>query len=492
MLLREVLAAIPDIELREKQITQIRGIAYDSRLVREGYLFVAMKGERTAGTHFLRQALDRGAAAVAAEEETGLESEVAAIKVPDGRRFLAQASRAFFRDPSSQLRLVAITGTNGKTTTSYLVDAVLRQDLRRACVVGTIGNKIGDRTFPTERTTPEASDLMRFLQQAVLAGCTHGVLEVSSHALAFKRVWGTKFKVGVFTNLTPDHLDFHKDMESYFQAKRLLFMPEGENQVEQAVLNLDDPYGRRLADEISCPVLKYGFNPSADIHVIESHKRLDGMQLQMATPAGPLSLQSRLVGRPNLYNIMAATGAALCLGVDLQTIRLGIEALPGIPGRMETIDAGQLFTVIVDYAHTPDALENILATIRDLPHCKVVTVFGCGGDRDRQKRPVMGAIAARMSDFVIATADNPRTEDLSSILNEIEAGLREGPAGYSLIPDRREAIRSAFSTARKGDLVLLAGKGHEDCQIIGSRALPFDDRVVARELIQELIQRSVN
>ncbi len=486
MLLREALVEMPGVELKERKPTRIRGISYDSRLVREGHLFVAIKGEKTDGRLYLRQAIDKGAAAVACEQETGVEKEVTVLRVPDARLFLAQVSRLFFQDPSAQLELVGITGTNGKTTTSYLLDAIYRQARLRSCLVGTIGMKIVDQSFPTERTTPEASDLLHFLRQAVLTRCTHGVMEVSSHSLVFKRVFGVRCVLGVFTNLTLDHLDFHKDMESYYRAKRLLFMPEGENNVRRAVINTDDPFGRRLAHEIPCPVLRYGFEPEADIRVTEIQQRVDGSEIRIATPSGNLRIESRLVGRPNVYNITAATAAALSLGLDLRDIRNGLESLEGIPGRMEMIEDGQLFRVIVDYAHTPDALENLLRTVSELPHGKVLTVFGCGGDRDRQKRPAMGEIAARLSDFVIATSDNPRTEDPQTILAEIETGLREGAAGYALIPDRREAIRTAFGMAGKGDLVLIVGKGHEDYQIIGTRAFPFDDRGVARDLIEQL------
>ncbi len=487
MLLSEALQKIPGVELKESQPTRIKGIAYDSRLVRKGFLFVAMKGEKTDGAFFLRQAVQKGAAALAAEADLGSEYGIAQIKVPDARKFLAQISRLFFQDPATQLKLIAITGTNGKTTTSYFVDEIYRQAAIRSCLVGTIGMKIAGQPFPTERTTPEASDLLLFLRQAVMTHCTHGVLEVSSHALAFKRVFGTKFTVGVFTNLTQDHLDFHRDMESYYKAKRLLFLPEGENHLEKAVINIDDPYGKRMATEVPCPVLSYGFDPSADVHPIASFNRVDGTDFRIVTPAGELAIRTALLGRPNIYNIMAAVGATLALGLDMETIGKGVEALRGVPGRMERIDGGQLFTVIVDYAHTPDALENLLVTIRELPHEKVITVFGCGGDRDRTKRPAMGEIAARMSDFVIATSDNPRTEDPKAILDEIEQGLRKGPAGYATIADRGEAIRSALLMARKGDLVIIAGKGHEDYQIVGGRAFPFDDRAVARDLIRELL-----
>lgn len=486
MPLKEVLTQLSGVELIGDPQVRISGIAHDSRRVESGFLFVAVKGENTDGMRFLDQAIKRGASAFASENHPPAQLDIPALKVPDARRFLAEISRIFFKDPTSRLKLVALTGTNGKTTTSYLTESILQRAGLQVCLVGTNGMRIGDHPFPTSHTTPEASDLMSFLRRAVMADCTHGVLEVSSHALALKRVYGAKFAVGVFTNLTPEHLDFHGDMESYYRAKRLLFVPEGGNQIDWAVINTDDPYGRRLAAEISCPRVSYGFTSGADIHLRSHENRAEGVDLHIETPKGDLTVRSRLVGRPNIYNIMASGGAALCLGVELDFIREGIESLEGVPGRMELIDAGQPFSVIVDYAHTPDALENLLETVSALPHGSLITVFGCGGDRDRTKRPMMGEIAGRMSDFVVATSDNPRSEDPLAILDEIEKGLREASGRYQLVPDRRKAIGLALSMARKNDLVVIAGKGHENHQVIGARALPFDDRVVARELILEL------
>jgi UDP-N-acetylmuramoyl-L-alanyl-D-glutamate--2,6-diaminopimelate ligase len=456
--------------------------------VQKGDLFVAIKGERTDGARYIAQAIDKGAAAVASERRLDPEPQVPSLVIADARKFLAEISRIFYQDPSRKLKLVGITGTNGKTTTSYLMDSIYSRAGIRSCLVGTLGMKIGAKSFHSDRTTPESSDLIRFLRQAALEHCTHGALEVSSHSLALRRVFGAKFAVGVFMNLTRDHLDFHKDMESYFQAKLLLFTAENGNRIEAAVINTDDDYGKRLTRMVRCPVTRFGFHEAAEIHVLEYHSRADSTDLALATPAGEARFHLRLVGRPNIYNVMAATAAALCQGVDLSKIREGVEALKGVPGRLERIDAGQDFTVIVDYAHSPDALENLLKTVSQLPRAKLITVFGCGGDRDKTKRPIMGEIATNMSDLVLATSDNPRSEDPLDILKEIEAGLRRGPAPYTIIPDRRQAIDSAVSTARTGDVVVIAGKGHEDYQIIGSQVIPFDDRKVAWELIRHRME----
>jgi murE/murF fusion protein len=484
MLLGEALKKIPGIKWTGNPDTAISGIAYDSRTVRKGDLFVAIKGEKSDGARFIPQAINSGAAAVAAEQAIEIAAQAAILTVPDARQFLAQVSRIFYEDPSSKLKLVGITGTKGKTTTSYLMQSIFDQAKYRSCLAGTIEMKIGSRSHHSSHTTPESSDLMAFFRQALEAGCTHGALEVSSHSLILKRVLSAKFAVGVFMNLTHDHLDFHKDMESYFQAKRLFFTEENDSRLEAAVINTDDDHGKRLADSIHIPVLRFGFKPPADICVLDYQCNADGTHLLLATPAGEIRFNTRLIGRPNAYNIMAATGAALALGIPVDTIRGGVEALAGVPGRMELVEAGQDFTVLVDYAHSPDSLENLLQTVNQLPHKKLISVFGCGGDRDRAKRPIMGAIAGRSSDYVIATSDNPRTEDPLAILKEIEPGLRQGSAPYTIQPDRRSAIESAILMAQTGDVVVIAGKGHEDYQILGTKVIPFDDRKLAAEIIR--------
>ncbi len=486
MLLNELLRGISGIEPGDYPETRVEGVAYDSRRVKRGDLFVGIKGEKTDGTRFVPQAIERGASAVATEESFGERLSIPTIRVPDARRFLAEAARIFYHDPAAQMTLVAITGTNGKTTTSYLVDAVFRQAGLRSCLLGTTGIWIGRQQFPCDRTTPESPDLQLFLRHAVMGGCTHGALEVSSHALFLSRVYGTRFTVGVFTNLTQDHLDFHHDMESYYRAKRMLFTDEGRNAIEKAVINTDDPYGRRLMSEAAGPVLSYGFDPAADIRATASCERADGTDMAVQTPGGTMTMATKLLGRPNVYNVLAAIGASVAAGMDLESIRLGIEGVEGVPGRMERITAGQPFQVIVDYAHTPDALEKLLATLRSLPHRRLITVFGCGGDRDRGKRPVMGEIAARLSDRVIVTSDNPRTEDPLAILEEIREGLRKGTAACEMVENRRDAIALAIDEAQDGDTVVIAGKGHENYQIIGTRIFPFDDRSVARDVIRKL------
>ena len=489
MLLVDLLSQFPEVQWKGNTALNIQGIAYDSRTVQKGDLFVAIKGMTTDGKRYVPQALSAGASAIAAEGELPLPSNVPALVVSDARHFLAQASRILFDDPASKLRLAAATGTNGKTTMVHLQDSIFRAAGLKTCISGTLGMRIGDQAWSSERTTPESSDLVRFLQKAVQSGCTHGCLEVSSHALSLKRVYGTRFQVASFSNLTPEHLDFHVDMESYYQAKRLLFLPQGENHVDVAVINVDDPWGRRLVDEIDASVCKYGFDDRADVYPLAVSHGTKETQLRIHTPLGLLQGTTRLMGRPNTYNTLAVVAMSIALGLSLEDIRAGIETADRVAGRMEGIEQGQRFRVLVDYAHTPDALRQALVTLSELPHSKIITAFGCGGDRDRSKRPLMGEIAATGSDIVFLTSDNPRTEDPFAILRDIEVGARRGSAECHTIEDRREAILAALSRAEPDDIVLIAGKGHEGYQVVGERRLPFDDRQVARAILEQLLKQ---
>ena len=484
MILKNALREIPEIEYPENIDIPFHGIAYDSRSARKGDLFVAVKGEKSDGALYIADAAAKGAVAAAAERPPGDNLSIPYIRVKDARKFLAVISHVFYSSPCSELKLAAVTGTKGKTTTVWLLDSIYEQSGLASCLMGTIEMKIGGERFASVHTTPEAPDIDKFFRRAAQLECTHGALEVSSHALALKRVYGAKFTVGVFTNLSHDHLDFHGDMESYFQAKKMLFTPLNGNGIEAAIINTDDVYGKRMADELRVPVTTFGFHASANIHAADWQSRLDGSKLVLNTPEGEIVIHSRLVGRANAYNIMAATGAALRLGLTGEQIRAGIEAVAGIPGRMERVYGAQDFLVVVDYAHTPASLENLLETAKQLPHQKLITVFGCGGDRDRAKRPIMGEIAARLSDVVFVTSDNPRSEDPAAIIKEIESGMKKGKADCRINPDRRAAIQEAICLARKDDIVIIAGKGHETYQLIGGTKLPFDDRLVAAEAIR--------
>ncbi len=458
------------------------GVVYDSRRVTPGGVFVALRGLKTDGAAFVPEAVAAGAAAIVSEQpDAG--GTVPWVTVRDARLALALLAAEFFGHPSRDMLVVGLTGTNGKTTTSYLVNAIFEAAGTACGLMGTVTYRIGPRALEATRTTPEAPELQDFMRQMVEAGCGACVMEVSSHALALRRADGIRFAAGIFTNLTRDHLDFHADMEDYFAAKRRLFqmLPEGA----PAVVNADDPRGASLAASVGRPVT-YGISKPADVTPGPLSFTLDGLRFEARTPQGTVRVQSRLVGKPNVYNILAAVAATTALGVPADAVERGITSLPGVPGRFELASAaGDDITVIVDYAHTDDALRNLLETARAMAPRRLITVFGAGGDRDRTKRPLMGMVAARLSDLVIITSDNPRSEDPLRIIDEVKRGAesetRQRNGRVMSIPDRREAILDAVRRAAAGDVVLIAGKGHEKYQEIGGRTYAFDDVAVARE-----------
>jgi UDP-N-acetylmuramoyl-L-alanyl-D-glutamate--2,6-diaminopimelate ligase len=470
----------------EAAVGVVRTIAYDSRTVEPGDVFVALKGLHTDGTTFARQAIDRGAVAIVSEQPSPADAKVAWSVVDDARRALAVLAAAFFRHPSGDMQVVGITGTNGKTTTAYLLASIFDAAGLSSGLLGTVGYRIGSELREATRTTPEAPDLQSMLREMVDAGCRACAMEVSSHALSLRRVDDMTFAAGVFTNLTRDHLDFHADMEDYFQAKRRLF--EMLPRDAPALINVDDPRGSSLTEVGGRPVT-YAINRPADIAPGPLSFSLEGLAFDVRTPRGTISVTSRLVGRPNVYNILAAVATGTALGLSFDAIERGVSALDGVPGRFQVVsNARDEVTVVVDYAHTDDALRNLLETARPLARGRLITVFGCGGDRDRTKRPLMGAVAGRLSDVIVMTSDNPRSEDPGRIIEEIQRGLtadtrRDSDQRTLAILDRREAIAKAIGLARAGDLVLVAGKGHEKYQVIGSQVLPFDDVAVARDAL---------
>jgi UDP-N-acetylmuramoyl-L-alanyl-D-glutamate--2,6-diaminopimelate ligase len=470
----------------EAAVGVVNTVAYDSRMVQPGDVFVALRGQHADGTAFARQAIDRGAVAVVSEQPAPAGTTVAWTVVDDARRALAALAAALYRHPSSDMQVVGITGTNGKTTTAYLVASIFDAANLRCGLLGTVGYRIGSELREATRTTPEAPDVQRMLREMVDAGCRACAMEVSSHALSLRRVESMSFAAGVFTNLTRDHLDFHADMEDYFQAKRRLF--EMLPRDAPSLINIDDPRGLSLTEAGGRPVT-YAINRPADITPGPLSFSLGGLAFDVRTPRGTVRVDSRLVGRPNVYNILAAVATATALDLSFDAIERGISALEGVPGRFQVVSGSRdEVTVVVDYAHTDDALRNLLETGRPLARGRVITVFGCGGDRDRTKRPLMGAVAGRLSDVIVITSDNPRSEDPGRIIDEIQRGLtadtrRDRDQRLLAIVDRREAITEAIALARPGDLVLVAGKGHEKYQVIGSQVLPFDDVAVAREAL---------
>ena len=471
----------------------ISGLAYDSRNVSHGTLFVAIKGLKTDGHLYIKAALDKGAAAILAEHEpTGIviPDNHPFIITMDTRKAVAIAAVNYFRNPSRELSVIGITGTNGKTTTSYIIRSILENAGNKVGLLGTILWSDGNKISEAEHTTPEAVDFQCLLRKMASNGCTFAVAEVSSHSLALNRVYGTDFSTAVFTNLTQDHLDFHPDMEDYFRAKSLLF--SGMSLNHSSVINSDDPFGRRLLEMSSCRKYSYGLDSSADIRGENVSLTINGIEFDLTTPAGHIHIKSNLVGIHNVYNLLAAAGAALSSNIPLDKIASGVSSVTSVPGRFERIDSGLGFSIVVDYAHTENALRLLLEAARQFSPKRIITVFGCGGDRDRGKRPLMGSTAVELSDHVIVTSDNPRSEKPEEIIKEvvsgIDAAIKTGTArsaGYVTIPDRRSAIEEAIRTAEEGDIVLIAGKGHEDYQIIGRERVRFDDREEAIKAVSK-------
>ncbi len=481
---------------------EVPGIAHDSRKVKPGYLFVAVRGFHSDGHQFISQAVRKGAAAIIAEEGGSGEGTdtIPIIRVPDSRAALARMAAVFYGHPSRKLKLIGITGTKGKTTTSYLVKSILEAAGHTTGLIGTIDYRVGTKIYPAPNTTPESLDLQKLLSEMVDAGAEYCVMEVSSHALALGRTEGCAFEAAVFTNLQQDHLDFHKDKESYFEAKLLLFT--GLAPGKAAVVNADDAASQKIIQIRKTAVSTFGTSDRADIRPVgKIGHGISGLSFSVQTPKGVIGVESPLVGKFNVYNILSAIGAGFALGFDAGVIARGIKSMKAVPGRMEKVDEGQPFGVVVDYAHTEDSLAGLLDAVRAMAESKIITVFGCGGDRDRTKRPKMGAAALAGSDVVIVTSDNPRTEDPLVIIGEIETGMSEagiklkpangnpfvvtGKTPYYVIPDRHEAVATAIGLARPGDVVVLAGKGHEDYQLVGEKKIHFDDREAAREEIRK-------
>jgi UDP-N-acetylmuramoyl-L-alanyl-D-glutamate--2,6-diaminopimelate ligase len=470
----------------------VMGVEYDSRRVREGSLFVAFRGGTTDGNHYIPQAVAQGTRAIVTDSAAGFAAavahpDVAVIEVAHGRRALAGIAANFFAHPEAQLKLSGVTGTNGKTTTAFLLEAMLRHCGRKTVLAGTIEYHAAGRIFPAPHTTPESRDLLELFREGVDGGATEAVMEVSSHALDQERVSGLHFDVAIFTNLTRDHLDYHGSMENYFAAKLKLFDGSAGSPPRVAILNQDDAYGATLKTHARSPLIyTYGLR-QGDFRAERLQMEPSGMHFAMVTPQGEVPIATRLTGGVNVYNLLAAGAAALARGLSLEQVAQGAASLEFVPGRFQSVDCGQDFAVVVDYAHTDDALRNIIAVAREFVSQRggrVITMFGCGGDRDRSKRPLMGRAAGAGSDVVVLTSDNPRGEDPVAIIDQVLPGLRDTPAPVIVEPDRHHAIELAIAEARPGDLVLLAGKGHEKTQTIGGRVIPFDDVAIARHVLR--------
>lgn len=506
MRLRELIALSETEESAGDLDQEISGLCYDSRQVSAGNVFFAVTGETSDGHDYIAETVSRGASAYVYAKPGAWPRSVASVRVKDVRRTMGLWGAHFYNRPSQRLKLVGVTGTNGKTTVTYLLESILKAAALEPGVLGTINYRFKDRIVPAHHTTPESLDLQRMLAEMAAAGVQAVAMEVSSHALAQERVRGLEFDVGVFTNLSRDHLDYHRDMDEYFAAKSRLFsdyLSVSPKARKAAVIYGEDPRAGaliELARAHGLEVWTYGEGQHWDVHPLVIEKDVTGLRGKIAAKQRALEFASSLIGTANLQNIMGSAAAGLALGLAPECVAEGINRLRAVPGRVEKVDNPCAITILVDYAHTPDALEKVLAAVRPLTQGRLITVFGCGGDRDRGKRPVMGEIAARLSDLVLVTSDNPRSEEPSAILSEIEAGIgktglkkfrlpglgsrvadHQGERGYLLEPDRRAAIRTALDWAQPGDLVLIAGKGHEGYQILGTGKIHFDDREVARE-----------
>jgi UDP-N-acetylmuramyl-tripeptide synthetase len=466
--------------------TEVLDVTHDSRQAGAGYLFAAVKGKMDAH-RFVNEVMKQGAVGVISQRERPADFTGGWIEVAEIRRAMALAAAEIHDHPSRELQLVGITGTNGKTTTTYIVAAIAEAAGETVAMTTTVEYRVGGERWKAERTTPEATDMQRILRRAVEAGCRMAVMESSSQAIDLHRCDALQYSVAVFTNFTRDHLDYHGTMDNYFAAKRKLFDASLGGTPKNSVINMDDERVAKLAGELESDggmtVIRYGLCEGTDVTATDVEHSLEGMRFTLRTPAGDRPLHSPLVGRPHIYNILAATATGLALGYDLDVITRAIESCEGAPGRFERVPHAGDFAVVVDYAHTDDALVNVLQTAREVVRGRIITVFGCGGDRDKSKRAPMGEAAANLSDVVILTSDNPRTEDPEAILADVEVGLRETSKPYEKIADRREAIERAIAEARAGDLVIIAGKGHEDYQIIGHETFHFDDKEVAREAL---------
>jgi UDP-N-acetylmuramoyl-L-alanyl-D-glutamate--2,6-diaminopimelate ligase len=488
MELAEILDGIACVRVSGPSDPSVHSIAYDSRKAAADAMFFALPGEKVDGNRFVSEAIGRGAKVIASStaRPADVSAEITWIEIPAGkeRRALAQAAANFYGHPAGALKLVGITGTNGKTTTAFLVDSIVQTAGFTSGLVGTTGYRTPQGSRKATNTTPESLDLQEMFAEVRDAGGSHAVLEVSSHSLAFERVWGCHFAAAIFTNLTRDHLNFHKTFEDYFAAKRRLFEGTGAGAPDVAVINADDSYATRL-EGLAKRTLTYGLKGELDLTTKKFALSFKGLEFTAQTPAGKIEVRSPLVGRINVYNILAAIGAGIALGIPNAKIEEGIASLALVPGRFQQIDEGQPFYVVVDYAHADDAMRNLITTARELnPSGRIITLFGAGGERDRSTRPLMGEAAGSLSDLVILTSDNPRTEDALRIINDVVVGLQKVNGNYRIEQDRETALGMAFDEARAGDIVLLAGKGHENTQILRDRTFEFDDREKAREILR--------
>lgn len=481
MKLLDIITDIHNANIKGDASIDISGIAYDSRSVSKGCVFVCIKGYSTDGHDYINDAIRRGAVAVVVQQDTEVPEGITLIKAEDTRHALAFMSRAFFGYPSKNIKLIGVTGTNGKTTTTYLIKSILEVSGFSTALLGTISNIVGGKAVEASRTTPESYDLQQMLKEMADVKTDYCIMEVSSHSLELKRVAGCTFNVGIYTNLTRDHLDFHGTFENYLKAKMKLF-----DISKTAAVNIDDEYSSEVLKGIKIPVISYSVDGGSDVRAVDVEITSKDSRFTLIYMDKMIPVVLPLPGRFNVYNALAAACACLAEGISLENIKMGLECCMGIPGRSEVIDSGRGFTIIIDYAHTPDGLENILNTVKEYAQGRIITIFGCGGDRDKTKRPLMGETAGTLSDICIVTSDNPRSEEPMAIIEDILPGVKNSSSNYRVIVDRKEAIKTAISIAQKGDVVVIAGKGHETYQILKDRTIHFDEREIVADILKTM------
>lgn len=465
---------------------EITGIAYDSRKVEEGFVFVCIQGLKVDGHNYIEQAIEGGAKALIVEKAILPMKDITIIQVDNSRKALAMISSKFYSSPTKNMNIIGVTGTNGKTTTTHLVKNILETNNVSSGLIGTISYQILDKEYKANNTTPESLELQKLFREMLDLEVDTCVMEVSSHSLDMDRVAGIEYKVGVFTNLTPDHMDYHVNIENYKNAKTKLFY-----QTSLAnIINIDDRYGREIAHQIKdlkVPLVTYGVKEKADIYAQNISISPKGTNFELITPTFRGNVKIATPGMFSVYNALAASGVCYVLGYDFEQIKKGLESIQGVPGRFESVQNTGNYTIIVDYAHTPDALENTLNTMKEFAEGNIITVFGCGGDRDKTKRPMMGEVAGRLSDYCIITSDNPRSEEPAEIIKDIEVGIKNTSCKYKKIVDRKEAIKTAIAISKPNDIILIAGKGHETYQILGDKVIDFDDKKIAQKILREEI-----
>ena len=480
MLLKKIIEGLNIIEVKGSTDIEIDNIAYDSRKVRNGSLFVCIEGFKVDGHDYIPAAVDNGAKVLLVQKEVEVPSHVTVVRVDNTRFALAHAADVYYTHTSGKFKLVGVTGTKGKTTTTYMIKSILEVATQKVGLIGTIVNSIGNEILPAERTTPESYDLQALFSEMVENKADSVIMEVSSHALELHRVSCSEYDIGVFTNLSQDHLDFHETFENYLNAKMKLF-----KMCKKGLVNIDNKYGEKVVKSVECELFTFGIDKDADIKAIDIVKHANSVEFKAVTPWGDGDIKVNIPGRFSVYNALAAIGVCLLMGIPFDTIKQGLESV-SVPGRAEVVSTGKDFNIIIDYAHSPDSLENILTTVKGYAPGRVVCLFGCGGDRDRTKRPIMGEISGKIADFTIITSDNPRTEDPMAILRNIEEGIERTSAEYITILDRREAIKYSIVNAKPNDIIVLAGKGHETYQIFKDKTIHFDEREVVQEILENL------